>query len=53
LISGEPDKLPEVLSKSGEKLSAADYLDAEALTKIMKQDDQLITKFLSAYVGMN
>jgi Ti-type conjugative transfer relaxase TraA len=39
------DKLPEVLSKSGEKLSAADYLDAEALTKIMIQDDQLITKF--------
>lgn len=26
-----PEKLPEVLSKSGEKLSAADYLNAESL----------------------
>jgi ATP-dependent exoDNAse (exonuclease V) alpha subunit len=40
-----PEKLPELLSKSGEKLSAADYLDADALTKIMKRDDHLITKF--------
>ncbi|MBL8677295.1 MAG: ATP-binding domain-containing protein, partial [Alphaproteobacteria bacterium] len=39
------EKLPEVLSKSGEKLSAADYLDAETLTKIMKRDDQILTKF--------
>ncbi|MBP9691771.1 MAG: AAA family ATPase [Alphaproteobacteria bacterium] len=39
------EKLPEILSKSGEKLSAADYLDAETLTKIMKRDDQILTKF--------
>ncbi len=39
------EKLPELLSKAGEKLSAADYLDADALTKIMKRDDHLITKF--------
>ncbi len=39
------EKLPEILSKSGEKLSAADYLDAETLTKIMKCDDQILTKF--------
>lgn len=39
------EKLPEILSKSGEKLSAADYLDAETLTKIMKRDDQFLTKF--------
>lgn len=39
------EKLPEILSKSGEKLSAADYLDADTLTKIMKQDDQILTKF--------
>ena len=39
------EKLPEILSKSGEKLSAADYLDVETLTKIMKRDDQILTKF--------
>jgi hypothetical protein len=41
-----PEKLPQVLSKSGEKLSAADYLDAESLSQLMKADDFLITKFL-------
>jgi Ti-type conjugative transfer relaxase TraA len=39
-----PEKLPEVLSKSGEKLSAADYLDAESLNQLMKEDNKLITK---------
>lgn len=39
-----PEKLPEVLAKSGEKLSAADYLDAESLNKLMKEDNKLITK---------
>lgn len=38
------EKLPQVLSKSGEKLSAGDYLDAEALSQLMKKDDLLITK---------
>ncbi len=32
------------LSKSGEKLSAADYLDAESLTKLMQKDDHMLTK---------
>lgn len=36
--------MPEVLSKSGEKLSAADYLDAHSLNQLMKEDDKLITK---------
>ena len=39
-----PEKLPEVLSKSGEKLSAADYLDADSLNKLMQKDDHLLTK---------
>ncbi|MBY0501849.1 MAG: AAA family ATPase [Alphaproteobacteria bacterium] len=39
-----PEKLPQVLSKSGEKLSAADYLDTESLNQLMKKDDLLITK---------
>lgn len=42
-----PEKLPEVLSKSGEKLSAADYLDANALTKLMQADDSTITKIFT------
>ncbi len=39
-----PEKLPEVLSKSGEKLSAADYLDAGSLNKLMQRDDRLLSK---------
>ncbi len=39
-----PEKLPQVLSKSGEKLSAADYLDAASLEKLMQTDDRLLTK---------
>ncbi|MBA3814264.1 MAG: AAA family ATPase [Alphaproteobacteria bacterium] len=39
-----PEKLPEALSKSGEKLSPGDYLDADSLNKLMQQDDRLITK---------
>jgi hypothetical protein len=42
-----PEKLPEVLSKSGEKLSAADYLDAHSLTQLMREDDKLITKIFT------
>ncbi|MBS0271185.1 MAG: AAA family ATPase [Proteobacteria bacterium] len=38
------EKLPEVLSKSGEKLGPADYLDAESLNKLMQQEDNLLTK---------
>lgn len=39
-----PEKLPEALSKSGEKLSAADYLDADSLNKLMQKEDHLLTK---------
>lgn len=39
-----PEKLPETLSKSGEKLSAADYLDTNSLNKLMQQEDHLLTK---------
>lgn len=42
-----PEKLPEVLSKLGEKLSAADYLDAESLNKLMQQEDRLLTKIFN------
>ncbi|OJW52795.1 MAG: hypothetical protein BGO67_10450 [Alphaproteobacteria bacterium 41-28] len=38
------EKLPEVLSKSGEKLSAADYLDADSLSKLMQTEDRFLTK---------
>lgn len=39
-----PEKLPEGLAKSGEKLSAADYLDMDALNKLMQKEDHLLTK---------
>ncbi|MBA3814149.1 MAG: toprim domain-containing protein, partial [Alphaproteobacteria bacterium] len=42
-----PEKLPEVLSKSGEKLSPGDYLDADTLHKLMQQDDRLLTKLFA------
>ena len=38
------EKLPEVLSKSGEKLSAADYLDSASLEKLMQREDKILTK---------
>jgi Ti-type conjugative transfer relaxase TraA len=41
------EKLPEVLSKSGEKLSAADYLDARSLNQLMQEDDKLTTKIFT------
>jgi len=39
-----PEKLPQILAKSGEKLSAADYLDAESLNNLMQHKDNLLTK---------
>ena len=42
-----PEKLPEVLSKSGEKLSAADYLDSDSLAKLMQKQDHLLTKIFT------
>ena len=44
-----PEKLPEVLSKSGEKLSAGDYLDADSLNKLMQRDDRFSPKYLSVF----
>ena len=44
-----PEKLPEVLSKSGEKLSAGDYLDADSLTKLMQKEDHILTKILTVF----
>ncbi len=38
------EKLPEVLSKSGEKLGSADYLDEGSLSKLMEKEDKIITK---------
>ena len=42
-----PEKLPEILSKSGEKLSAGDYLDANALTSLMKEEDKFLGKLFN------
>lgn len=42
-----PDKLPEVLSKSGEKLLATDYLDSVSLDKLMQKKDHLLTKIFN------
>ncbi|MBY0273507.1 MAG: AAA family ATPase [Alphaproteobacteria bacterium] len=41
------EKLPQVLSKSGEKLGAADYLDANSLAKLMKEEDRILTKLFA------
>ncbi|MBX9785696.1 MAG: AAA family ATPase [Alphaproteobacteria bacterium] len=41
------EKLPSVLSKSGEKLGAADYLDANSLAKLMKEEDRVLTKLFT------
>lgn len=43
----QAEKLPEVLSKSGEKLSAADYLDADSLNKLMQKEDRLLSKIFN------
>ncbi|HUX79467.1 MAG TPA: AAA family ATPase, partial [Alphaproteobacteria bacterium] len=40
-------KVADVLSKSGEKLSAADYLDAPSLTQLMKEEDHFLTKLFT------
>jgi ATP-dependent exoDNAse (exonuclease V) alpha subunit len=38
------EKLPQVLAKSGEKLSVADYLDGKSLDNLMQHKDNLLTK---------
>jgi len=40
-------KVADILSKSGEKLSAADYLDSHSLTKLMKEEDRFLEKILT------
>ncbi|MBY0273416.1 MAG: AAA family ATPase [Alphaproteobacteria bacterium] len=37
------EKLPEILSKSGEKLGPADYLDEGSLSKLMEREDKILT----------
>lgn len=41
------EKLPSVLSKSGEKLGAADYLDAHSLGLLMKEENRFLEKLFT------
>jgi hypothetical protein len=41
------EKFPQVLSKSGEKLGTADYLDANSLAKLVKEEDRILTKLFT------
>ena len=41
------EKVADVLSKSGEKLSAADYLDAHSLAQLMREEDHFLTKLFT------
>lgn len=41
------EKVGEVLSKSGEKLGAADYLDAASLANLMKEEDRFLSKLFT------
>jgi ATP-dependent exoDNAse (exonuclease V) alpha subunit len=40
-------KVANILSKSGEKLSAADYLDSHSLAKLMREEDHFLTKLFT------
>jgi ATP-dependent exoDNAse (exonuclease V) alpha subunit len=42
-----PEKVPEILSKSGEKLGAADYLDSHSLSLLMKEEDRFLNKLFT------
>src|SRR3990167_4714266 len=42
-----PEKLPEILAISGEKLAARDYLGPESLEQLMKQEDKLLSKIFT------
>lgn len=42
-----PEKVSEVLSKSGEKIGAADYLDSKSLSLLMKDEDKFLTKLFT------
>jgi Ti-type conjugative transfer relaxase TraA len=41
------EKVSEILAKSGEKLGAADYLDANSLAKLMKEEDRFLEKLFT------
>jgi ATP-dependent exoDNAse (exonuclease V) beta subunit len=41
------EKVSEILAKSGEKLGAADYLDAHSLAKLMKEEDRFLGKLFT------
>ncbi|OJW52817.1 MAG: hypothetical protein BGO67_00605 [Alphaproteobacteria bacterium 41-28] len=41
------EKVADILSKSGEKLSAADYLDSHSLAKLMKEEDRFLEKLFT------
>jgi phage/plasmid primase-like uncharacterized protein len=41
------EKVAEVLSKSGDKLGAADYLDARSLANLMKEEDRFLEKIFT------
>lgn len=41
------EKVSGILSKSGEKLGAADYLDANSLAKLMKEEDRFLEKLFT------
>ncbi len=42
-----PEKVPEILAKSGEKLGAADYLDSHSLSLLMKEEDRFLNKLFT------
>jgi ATP-dependent exoDNAse (exonuclease V) alpha subunit len=42
-----PEKVAAVLSKSGEKLGAADYLDAHSLSLLMKDEDKFLDRLFT------
>jgi len=42
-----PEQFSQKLSKSGEKLGAADYLDTESLNKLMQKEDHLLTQIFN------
>ena len=41
------EKVSDILSKSGEKLSAADYLDSHSLAQLMKEEDHFLEKLFT------
>jgi ATP-dependent exoDNAse (exonuclease V) alpha subunit len=41
------EKVADILSKSGEKLGAADYLDSHSLAQLMKDEDHFLTQLFT------